>query len=712
MSPLAHAAALPEPLGLRDFAPGTLVLRDVEVDGDTPKEHISVFGDDIWHLHPMALNPAAARFTVDFTSSPLLYQQTLKRLVWTLINHRTPVEMLQRRTTMRTRLAAETIHSVFRAGMRPFVCWLDEHGISQLCDAGDDVLAAYAAHVAGLSESRDRKAHRLSIVTRIWLLAPYLPAEDRIAQPPWEPHGPEDLIGPARSYPENRTRPIHPQTMSTVLVWALRFVQDFSDDILQAAQQRNAIIAEPRRRMQRGDNAKLQNYLDDLRRSGGALPGRINRSGRLELAGQYLAAKLDISYNALRRVHSSGVPIQAGAPLDTPTSGRIHDEPWTETIDFYEADHLVRLLAAACLIVTAYLSGMRRQECLALRRGCCRPARDDGPTAAGFEIVGRTFKTAVDAEGNTIPGGAVRDHPWYVIEPVAAAVSVMERLHPHDMVFAGAAFNPTLSGDRALARTSISVVIEQFIGWCNDAAARIGRPDEAIPEDPDGPITMQRFRRTLAWFIYRLPGGMVSLGIQYGHLEPLVTAGYGSRVSAQLRDVFPMEEALARFEHLANAADRRDAGEHVSGPAAGRYTEGIDHFVATYPGRFLPPKGYKQLLANPKLRIFDNGLQPVACCYDATKALCHPDNQRKPDIRRSPDLTRCDPRCGNIARTDSHIDEIRVEINHLTEQRSSPMTPEPMYHAYGQRIDMLQDIIDTHQRTRIRPDPPPDTEPQ
>ena len=150
----------------------------------------------------------------------------------------------------------------------------------------------------------------------------------------------------------------------------------------------------------------------------------------------------------------------------------------------------------------------------------------------------------------------------------------------------------------------------------------------------------------------------------------------------------------------------------MSGPAAGLYIEGIDHFVATYPGRFLPPKGYKQLLANPKLRIFDNGLQPLACCYDATKALCHPDNQRKPDIRRSPDLTRCDPRCSNIARTDSHIDEIRVEINHLTEQRSSPVTPEPMYHAYGQRIDMLQGIIDNHQRTRIRPDPPSDTETQ
>ena len=173
-----------------------------------------------------------------------------------------------------------------------------------------------------------------------------------------------------------------------------------------------------------------------------------------------------------------------------------------------------------------------------------------------------------------------------------------------------------------------------------------------------------------------------------------------------------MEEALARSERLSDAADRLDAGEAVSGPAASQYIEGVAEFANRYPGRVLPQKAYKQLLTNPRLQIHDNGLQPVACCYDATRALCHPDNQRSLDIKRSPNLTRCDPRCGNVARTESHIDEISVEIDHLGKQQALPMTPEPMRLAHGQRISMLQDIIDTHERSRIRPEPPPSEETQ
>ena len=42
-----------------------------------------------------------------------------------------------------------------------------------------------------------------------------------------------------------------------------------------------------------------------------------------------------------------------------------------------------------------------------------------------------------------------------------------------------------------------------------------------------------------------------------------------------------------------------------------------------------------------------------------------------------------------------------VKIGRLDEQRLSPLTPQPMQQAFGQRIEMLQRIIDTHERNRI-----------
>ena len=139
------------------------------------------------------------------------------------------------------------------------------------------------------------KAARLWSVTKIWLLSPYLPDEDRIGQPPWEPHGFHDLLGPANRSPENTTEPIHPQTMSGLLVWALRFVSDFSDDILRAAEMRTDMTARVSpRHIRAEDNDRLDRYLNDLRRDGNELPGFTDHTGRLLVGRQYLAARLDV----------------------------------------------------------------------------------------------------------------------------------------------------------------------------------------------------------------------------------------------------------------------------------------------------------------------------------------------------------------------------------------------------------------------------------
>ena len=191
-----------------------------------------------------------------------------------------------------------------------------------------------------------------------------------------------------------------------------------------------------------------------------------------------------------------------------------------------------------------------------------------------------------------------------------------------------------------------------------DAIARsLADAVDLIPPDPEGRVAVQRFRRTLAWFIYRKPGGRIALGVQYGHLRGYTTDGYGSRVASGLRDVFPMEEALARAEYLEDACSRLDDGEEVTGPAAGRYTEALRLYGQEFRGRYMSGKQAAALRANPRLRIYDNSARFVTCCYDQSKAQCHPDRLGQLGTDETPDINHCQPTCGNIARTDRNIEQ-------------------------------------------------------
>ena len=136
--------------------------------------------------------------------------------------------------------------------------WLAEQEIGSISEADAAVLTNYRKHVARLAISPASKDARMWGLWRMWRYAPCLPAGDRLMQPPWEAADHEDDIsvtwGSQReSRSENRTRPIHPETMSALLVWSMRFVNDFSSDILRARQRRTDMDANIRRRRRDGD---------------------------------------------------------------------------------------------------------------------------------------------------------------------------------------------------------------------------------------------------------------------------------------------------------------------------------------------------------------------------------------------------------------------------------------------------------------------------
>ena len=699
MTMLAHSTAQHETSTIIEFKPDMLVLRDIDVSDPANDGRVSRFSDESWCLYPAARKPTS-RTSVYFGSSPSQFRDALKRLVYCAVNLDTPMGQVGRPPRMVVRISVGSVDNFFVNSWRPFVRWLAEQEISSISEADAAVLINYRKHVAEHPISPASKDTRMLGLWRMWRYAPYLPAGDRLMQPPWEVADYEDEISgwdsPRQSISENRTRPIHPETMSALLVWSMRFVNDFSSDILRARQRRTDMDANIRRRRRDGDLERWNRYLDGLRRAGEPLPGRILANGDTGLALNYLAATLDVGLTIINAHRPRDIAIRVGAPLDVEIRGQVEGERWVAAIDFYEVDAWVRRLATACAVVISYLSGMRPEECLALKRGCCQLS-DSTDGLSGYEIRGLTFKKR-GRDGNTIRGGVERRNPWYVIEPVARAVEVMERLHPHELLFPVAAFgiNTGRSATFSANTSRVNENIRALIKWCNESAGR--RP--VVPPDPNGPVTIMKFRRTVAWFIYRLPRGLIALGSQYGHINLLQSEGYGRRGWSGISDVLD-ELAFVIRDRLEDGYKELAAGEGVSGPAAERFVGSVKEYKARFRGSVLTRRDAKVLLKNPSLQVYDNPEQHLACCYDESQSLCKPGNDRRPGIGQSPDLLRCDPRCANSVRTDSHMDALSEEVKSLEAQIASPITPVPMQVRLGQRRDRLLTVKAEHEQKRL-----------
>lgn len=692
------------------LTPATKIVKDLTRVPKELRPTLSVAGDVRWDLTPLVHKKTlAGRLSINFDTFPAPYRATAKRLIWSYINVATPVADLDRATATRSQISPTSVCA--SAGLlRGWMNWLAERNVLQFSEVTDRDFDDYCDELCGAGIDRSVVAYKLFATTRAWLYAPYLPPEDRLKRPTWESGtgGRSDVLGPANWSSENKTTPIHPQTMSALLVWAVRFVENFSTDIIAAKSMKSVPRQCDSESAPLSRYEQFRQYLDRRRESSQTAPGMAmaRRPDLRCFARKFIAWELGIAEHELGGITMNdsltrGLEPSEEAHLPLTITGTIDGETkWIEAVNFYEVEELCRHLATATFIVIAYLTGMRSEECRALEHGCCQPTTNTPTGHVNYAIHGKTFKAALDEAGNAIPDGANREHPWLAIAPVAKAVAVMEALHPEstllfpieaftaapELSLKGSAVHPRMVRDRVAA----------LIDWCNQTALRLGRSEEMIPPDPDGRVTVQRFRRTLAWFIYRKPGGRIALGVQYGHLRGHTTDGYGSRVATGLRDVFPMEEALARAEYLEEAHFHMEDGEHVSGPASGRYAEALRLYGQEFRGRYLSSKQAAALRANPRLRIYDNAAQFVTCCYDQSKALCHPDRRGPSGSDETPDINHCQPNCGNIARTDRNIDQLADAIARNENEIASPTTPEPLRARLAQRVTALKLIVLKH----------------
>ncbi|MFF4323091.1 integrase [Streptomyces sp. NPDC001568] len=667
------------------------------------------YWEAVWPLAPLIDNPGTRLVKIHWKRCPAPLLGQMKLVTWTMVNGRLRATHLKSRgASARARGSALDIRDTHNEWLR-LSRWLHKHRISSLADCTEDVWRAYISErLTGLS--RDHAEKTCSRLTDLWAFDQLSAQRTGIARPPWDFEGVDDFLpeadGAARG--ENSTEPLDPKVLGPLLVWAIRFVEDFADDILAAwAERRRLIAVATANRASPEGPAALSEFLLTRVRAGDTLPA-VGQPGQYSLARFYVSALTGASPSQVDRFRqrhqlSAVVAERPGpCPLPVPVTGRIGENPWRESIDFDEAAELMRHLGTAAAIVCLYLTGMRPQELQGLRSGCCRDPEPAADGAPGRHLIrSQHFKNVTDGDGNHVSAGEERAVPWTAIPPVVHAIRVLERMVPVGELLLSSTHHD-IPGQRnyhgALKNSALNKRIEDFVAWVNREAGSLGLPDQVVAKDPHGAIGMSRFRRTLAWHIARRPGGLIALAVQYGHMRTVLNArtssGYGSRSRGGIHSVLDVETALAAADTAAQLRDRMAAGEKVSGPAARRAITA----AATTPrfeGRIVPQtfaKKAAKFLARDGVVLYDNPDAFLICAFKHDNALCEPEPGAT-----APRQYACQSGCGNTVRTDTHAHRMRERADEIDQLAAA--APEKIAKRLRFNANRLRATADTHDAT-------------
>ncbi|UUU38011.1 site-specific integrase [Streptomyces sp. NBC_00162] len=668
------------------------------------------YGESVWPLAPLIDNPSTTLFSIFWRKCPAPLLGEVKLVTWTMLNGRLRPTYLQGRGVQaRSRTSASDMRDTCNEWMR-LARWLHERRFTSLGACTEEVWRAYVSERWQEGVSRDYAEKICTFLSDLWAFDQLSARPANVTRPPWEDEGVDDFLPAAdgSASRENSREPLDPQTLGPLLIWAIRFIDDFADDILAAWAERRRLVAVATANESVPEGlVALADYLLPLVQAGDVLPA-VRMHGKMSLARTYVAALTGASlgqvgrFSGLHRLSDLADERPGPCPLQVPVTGRINGKPWRTHMDFDEAPELMRHLGTAAMIICLYLTGMRLQEVQGLRSGCC-PEPEAGTDGAHgrYLIRSRHYKNVTDSDGNLISAGEERQVPWVAISPVVHAIRVLERMVPPGELLLSAArhdFMQQRGHHGALKHQGLHTRIEDFVSWANREANLQDLPTQIICADPHGAIGLARFRRTLAWHIARRPGGLIALAIQYGHMRTVLDArtssGYGSRSRGGMHSVLDVETALAAADTAAHLRDRMSAGEKISGPAARRAVTA----AATTPrfeGRIVPAtfaRKAAKFLARDGIVLYDNPDAFLICAFKHENALCEPDTGAT-----APRQYACQSGCGNTVRTDTHAGQMREMADEI--DRKSTAVPEKLAKRMRRNADNFRKMADAHDAT-------------
>lgn len=676
-----------------------------------PAQPIAAFGDEKWSLRPMEDDAGRHRHVLNFARVPDGFREFAKAYAYELINHGNPQSLIDEAYGPYTRWpSAGTIKSAMadlgRAMKWLTQDWSDQHPetpVREPRDLDSGHLDDLRGWVYSSDLGRKTKVNTLLAVRRAWHFSEQLEPDQRWPEPSW-------LLERAlsRGGEENRSIRIRQEVMAPLITWACAFVDDFAEDIFAAHDNYVATIATvpPVKFFRKAQClAVLDSYAD------GRLPGQTlgNVIGTDQAAWHVVAYHHQVPRSRMASAFSRHLLKDSFRFVEDPElhnlnytpTAQFRGRPWIDGIRVLDVvprgqargrdnfSPLMSHLMAACVIVVAYLTGARPEEVLGLEFGAAADPvqREDGGHL--YLVRGKVWKgLRRDDDGKPVAPSMVE---WATTKSAWNAARVAERIRRFFGDESGAILSSTGTAQRS---SLVTDWIRHFIDFVNDRLVPLHAEPERIliGADPDGKITLRRFRRTLAWFLSNRPGGDITLALQYQHLRTVIGSGYAGTKESGMNTLLSAEDWAHRKDTIQQLGHLLAAGESVYGPGAKRAFTAVRRLPAA-----VTPAEERRLKRDPDLVIYDNPSAIALCAYRASTALCG--SKASKTGLSQPDLDRCDPRCTNVVRTEGQLLQITRRAEGM--RANASISPAPLAQSMLAGADELDEVVSAARRSAV-----------
>lgn len=508
-----------------------------------PDVAVPVFGDaSRWDLHALGWNPAAGRHSavLIFESFTGEWNLRARELAMAMLNPGDQVLREQSLYLTATPANVKTIRARLD-GLKRYASWHAEHlnqiplrelQQSRLDRFLGDIKSAAAPSATRSAIDAVRALHRYGrIITG-----------GGIPFRPWDDATTIALSG--QKFSDELSTPVIPPTVWWPLLRACwQYIDVFSRDIFAAADEWSTLDRPREERVAvRDPDQTIETWLAG---AGSAVPVHRMSYGRfaegethwtlLSLLvsdghSKHLFAETSRAEVRRRRhrvetaIKAGEVPAVRGGLLTKPSDVQRADGsigPWIDGFDPATIRAQLKILRNACYVFCAALTMMRDSELLSIKKGALT-----------------TFYGAPAVTSRLRKGRRGTHHRnWWIIEPVAQAISVAEQLTVGEAVFGSSRRSQKNEGH--LVTFDRHDELKKFIAQLNAVGERAGL--EPIPEFHLAP---HMFRRTMAVITAQQPDGEIALGIQLKHAARRAvangtTSGYASETP----------EWAAEFEH-------------------------------------------------------------------------------------------------------------------------------------------------------------------